>query len=331
MSIRGLSLVTLGATLLAPVVVPRLAAAGDNDLVMSRLARVVESDGVPVDVVGQNLDFRSMVSELGVVLAPRLLAPSDTVGFGGFQFSTDLAFSSISSDAGYWRVLEGSDDPLGSGAHGSAQLSTVGVFARKGLWFPVPSVEIAGGAVHLMDSRMWAPQAYVKVALVEGYHDLPIPSVAVRGAVSRLMGSRELDLTVASLDVSVSKHVGVGGTWSIDPYGGWNLLFIVPRSEVIDASPGVDPLGEGNADDRNLNFVFKDQDDILRHRFFVGAKLQYYVFALTLEANLALAGSSTDDRTGDMDCTTDAMTESCDATDQSAAQQTFTASLGLDF
>jgi hypothetical protein len=330
MSIRGLSLVT-AATLLAPIVAPGLAAAGDNDLVMSRLARVVERDGVPVDVVGQNLDFRSMVSELGVVLAPRLLAPSDTVGFGGFQFSTDLAFSSISSDAGYWRVLEGSDDPLGSGSHGASQLSTVGVFARKGLWFPVPSVEIAGGAVHLMDSRMWAPQAYVKVALVEGYHELPIPSVAVRGAVSRLMGSRELDLTVASLDLSVSKHVGVGGTWSIDPYGGWNLLFIVPRSEVIDATPGIDPLGEGNADDRNLNFVLKDQDDILRHRFFVGAKMQYYVFALTLEANFALAGSSTDDRDGDMDCTVNAMTEACDATDQSAAQQTFTASLGLDF
>jgi hypothetical protein len=37
MSTRGLSLVTIGATLLAPA----LAAAGDNDLVMSRLARVV--------------------------------------------------------------------------------------------------------------------------------------------------------------------------------------------------------------------------------------------------------------------------------------------------
>jgi hypothetical protein len=327
MSTRGLSLVTIGATLLAP----GLAAAGDNDLVMSRLARVVESDGVPVDVVGQNLDFRSMVSELGVVLAPRLLAPSDTIGFGGFQLSTDLAFSSISSDAGYWRVLEGSADPLGSGDHGSAQLSTVGVFARKGLWFPIPSVEIAGGAVHLMDSRMWAPQAYVKVALVEGYHDLPIPSVAVRGAASRLMGSRELDLTVASLDVSVSKHIGVGGTWSIDPYGGWNLLFIIPRSEVIDASPGVDPLMDGNSDDRDLNFVFKDQDDILRHRFFAGAKMQYYVFALTLEASFALAGSSTDDRAGDVACTVNAPTESCDATDQAAAQRTFTASLGLDF
>jgi hypothetical protein len=305
------------------------AIAGDNDLEMSRLATVTETDGVATSVTGNNVAFRSLASELGVVLAPRLLAPSDTLGFGGFQFSTDLGFTSIASDQGYWRALGSSD---GTGDNGASTMATLGVFARKGLWFPVPSIEIAGGMVHLMDSRMWVPQGYVKLALVEGYHDLPLPSVAVRGGVSRLMGSRQLDLTVASLDVSVSKHVGVGGTWSIDPYGGWNLLFVVPRSEVIDATPGVDPLAPGNMTDRQLNFVFKDQDNILRHRFFAGAKMQYYVFALTLEGAYALAGSSKDDRAASVACSAMApTTEDCDATDQSEAQTTFTASLGLDF
>jgi hypothetical protein len=321
---RGLLRVLVVVTAVA-LVSAGAASAGDNDLEMSRLAVVTETDGVATSVTGNNAEFRSLASELGVVLAPRLLAPSDTLGFGGFQFSADVGMTSIASDQAYWRVLRG-------GGEAAANLSTLGVFARKGLWFPVPSIEIGGGMVHLMDSRMWVPQGYVKLALVEGYHDLPLPSVAVRGGVSRLMGSRQLDLTVASLDLSVSKHVGVGGTWSIDPYGGWNLLFVVPRSEVIDATPGVDPLDPDTMDDRDLNFVFKDQDNILRHRFFAGAKLQYYVFALTLEGAYALAGSSKDDRAASVACNaTMPTTDDCDATDASEAQTTFTASLGLDF
>src|SRR5262249_4933132 len=153
---------------------------------------------------------------------------------------------------------------------------------------------IGAGAVHLIDSKTWAGQLYAKFGLHEGYHELPIPSVAVRGAVSRMMNQRELDMTVASLDITASKHIGVGGTWRLDPFGGWNLLMIVPRSEVIEGSPNIDPLSPGNQGDEMLNFVFKDQNNIYRNRFFVGAKLQYYVFEVTLEAQFALAGSSVD-------------------------------------
>src|SRR5678815_4420267 len=166
------------------------------------------------------------------------------------------------------------------------------------MWFPVPAVEVGGGAVHLIDSHTWAGQLYAKVALHEGYHDLPIPSLSFRGGVSRMMDQRELDLTVVSMDLEISKHLGIGSTWRLDPYGGWNALLIVPRAEVIDPTPEIDPLVMGNEQDILLNFVFKDQDTIVRHRFFAGAKLQYYVFQLTLEAQLALAGSSVDDRSG---------------------------------
>jgi hypothetical protein len=299
------------------------AAAGDNDLVLSRLGKIkTDGTGTPIAVVGQNLEYRSLVSELGVVMAPRLLSPADTNGFGGFQFNADLGYTSVSSDASWWRARDGVDGTL----------QTLGLFARKGMWFPVPSVEVGAGMVHLMDSGLWSAQTYAKIGIHEGYHDLPVPSVAVRGGVSRLMGSKDIDLTVASVDVSMSKQFGIGGTWGLEPYGGWNLLLIVPRSEVLDATPNVDPLDPGNEMDSNLDFVFKDQMDIVRQRFFVGAKMQYYVFDLTLEAAFALKGSSVDDRSGtDVACMADSDVSSCDATDQAAAQSTFTAALGLDF
>lgn len=301
------------------------AVADNNDLVLSRLGtRITDPNtGEITNVVGQNLELRGLASQLGVVLAPHLLTPADTVGFSGFQLTVDYASTTIDKSASYWRVLEGTPD---------SGMSTVGLFFRKGMWFPLPSFEIGGGAVHLVDSHTWTGQLYTKFALHEGYHDLPIPSLAVRGAVSRMMNQRELDLTVASLDVAVSKHFGIGGTWRLDPFVGWNMLMIVPRSEVIDPTPNVDPLMAGNEKDILLNFVFKDQDNIYRQRFFLGAKMQYYVFQLTIEAQFALAGTSIDDRTGTNEmCTPMATTASCDAKDPAAGQRTLAMSAGFDF
>jgi hypothetical protein len=186
--------------------------------------------------------------------------------------------------------------------------------------------------VHLVDSRTWTGQLYAKLSLHEGYHDLPLPSLSARGAVSRMMNQRELDLTVASLDIAVSKHVGIGGTWRFDPFAGWDVLMIVPRSEVLDPTPNVDPLVPGNEPDSLNNFVFKDQDNIYRQRFFLGAKLQYYVFQLTIEAQFALAGSSVDDRAGTSTmCTPMSTTVDCDSKDTAKAQRTLSMSAGFDF
>jgi len=307
-----------------------LARADVNDIVLNRLA-VEQGDGT---FIAQNADLRALSSQLGVVLAPRLGTPADTLGFGGFQIAVDYASTTIDPQAAYWRAREGSPDPTGAGgmAHGPSSLTTLGLFARKGLWFPIPAFEVGAGAVHLVDSTIWTGQLYAKLALHEGYHQWPIPSFSVRGGVSRMMQQRSLDLTVVSLDGMVSKHLGIGGTWRLDPYAGYNILLIVPRSEVIDPTPTVDPLVPGNEGDATKNFVFKEQDNIIRHRIVVGAKLQYYILQLTLEASFASKGSSVDDRPGVTDaCMPSSSTANCDAKDTAAAQTTFSLSAGVDF
>lgn len=314
------------------VALPHEAAADVNDLVLSRLATKTVGGG-ETTIVPQNADFRSLASQLGVVLAPHMLTPADSLGFGGFQLTVDYATTTIDPKAAYWRAREASPNPDGVAgiANGPSALSTVGFFARKGMWFPLP-FEVGVGAVHLADSNIWTGQLYAKLALHEGYHQLPIPSISVRGGVSRMMAQRELDLTVASLDVMLSEHLGIGGTWSLVPFAGWNLLVIVPRSEVIDPTPEIDPLVMGNEADGQLSFVFKDQDNIYRNRFVVGTKLQYYIFQLTLEADFALAGKSVDDRSGTAEtCMQVSTTTNCDAKDASTSQRTFSFSLGVDF
>jgi hypothetical protein len=323
--LRGAAALVIVGSLAAPV------AADDNDLVLSRLTNRVDAD----TIVPQNAELRSLASQLGVVLAPHLLTPADTLGFSGFQLTVDYAATTVDANAAYWRVREGTADPEGAGGGSFAPgtMGTFGMFVRKGLWFfPAPSFEFGGGVAHLIDSRLWTGQLYAKLALHEGYHQLPIPSLAVRGAVSRLMTQRELDLTVASLDITVSKHFGIGGTWRLDPYAGWNLLMIVPRSEVIDPTPNIDQLDPANAKDSELSFVFRDQDNIYRNRIFGGVKLQYYVVQVTLEGSYALAGTSVDDRGGvNETCMLQSTTTSCDAKDAAKAQRTLSVSVGLDF
>ncbi len=335
MRLRAPAVTCFGVMAAAVVISAPVAAHADsNDLVLSRLTtRMTDDNGAVTSVVPQNLEFRSLASQLGVVLAPQLLAPADTLGFGGFHFAFIGTTTTVDANASYWRALAGSPDPSGAGGmrHGPSRMSTVGFFASKGMWFaPLPSLEFGGGAVHLVDSTTWAAQFSAKFAIHEGYHDLPLPSIAVRGAVSRMMNQRQLDLTVPSADVVLSKHIGVAGTWSIDPFAGWNLLMIVPRSEVIDATPGIDPLQ--NPDDSALSFVFKDQALILRHRFSAGAKMKVAFVALTLEAQYALAGSSVDDRAGTTAlCALGSTTTNCDAKDSAASQLSFAASAALDF
>src|SRR5579863_1312928 len=92
---------------------------------------------------GQAL-FRSLMSELGVVIAPRLQTPADTLGYAGFQFSAELGITTINNNRkvsndptgiAYWNGLEGVSAGNPNAARPSSSLTTVGGFVRKGLWF----------------------------------------------------------------------------------------------------------------------------------------------------------------------------------------------------
>ncbi len=317
----------LAAAVLA-LLVPATAAADKNDLVLSRLGNI---NAAGTGVIPDNQQFRSLASELGVVFAPRNLAPADTLGFSGFNFSTELSYTTINSDNSYWCATEESDG-CAPGFEKSGTIPTFGIFARKGFWFPVPSFEIGGGAIHILGSRLWSGQAYGKLALHEGYHGWPIPSIAVRGAVARLFGIEQLDLTNVSLDISASKRFAIQGTFSIAPYVGYAILWVIPRSQPIDKTPDI--AVKDNPADLAMNFIFSDQDNILRHRVFGGAKIKYYVFALTLEVDFALAGSSIDDVAGitvSCDAASPADKGACDAKDQSGSQASYSLAVSLDF
>ena len=299
------------------------------------------SDVTPPDGDAQSR-FRSLMSELGFAIAPRVLTPADTLGFAGFQFSAELGITNINSqrkigspgnELAYWNGVEAINPNSLTARQPDTHLTTVGGFVRKGLWLPLPAFEFGAGALSIVGSRMYVLQGYAKLALQEGFHGWWLPSFAVRGGASQLLGTSEVDLTVYSVDLIASKAFDIGGTARIEPFLGWSVLFIKATSSVIDATPNCDAFAspgdptpspqclasQAAGTDEKANIQFPEQDVITRQRFFAGFKLKMSVLFLAAQAEFALAGSSRDSM------------QTARAADRSAAQQTYSLSAGFDF
>lgn len=301
------------SALVATLTVSFEAQAGKYDLDLTPLGQVDTTSG---SVTQDNAAFRSLSSEVGVLMAPRPIDPADSLGLSGFAVSADVTINTLSGGADYW-----SDTTRGSPGNVAPTLQIMG---RKGLW---PGIEIGAGATHLLDSRMWTIAGYGKVAIHEGFHHLPIPSIALRGMFSRLLGSKDLDMTTISVGASLSHVFGIGSTFNITPYAGYDALMVFSRTGILDATPGHDEFSEGSVPCDNgdptctlqSEFVFRQQDLILRHRPYVGMRFIFSVLRIGLEAMFVPpGGSSSGAETGNV-------------TDSSGFQQQYTVSFGLDF
>jgi hypothetical protein len=289
--------------------------AGAYDLRLSNLGTM--NGGV---VTGNDGDFRSLASELGVLMAPKPVDPADSLGLSGFAVSADISLNTISNTQPFWTQSTRGDP--------SKMAPTLQIMGRKGLW---PGIEVGAGATKLFDSRMWTIAGYGKLALHEGFHHMPIPSIALRGMFSRLLGAKDLDITTVSVDASLSHVFGVGRTFSITPYAGYQALFVFSRTGIIDSTPDNDEYTGGPVPCTNGDptcfvqgeFVFNRQDVILRHRPFIGARFIFSVLRVGIEAMIVPGGKSK------ADIDTGGMTQTI--TDGSGLQQQYTISFGLDF
>ena len=279
--------------------------------------------------------YRQLVSELGTVLAPQFLAPADTIGSSGYQFTFDAGFTSISNQA--CQPSEQKDRcPWATGASGvdgqgnrrtlPGYASTISVTARKGIWLPLPSFEIGAGATKLLQSDLYTAMIYAKFALHEGYHDWPIPSLSLRGSVVRLLGSSQIDMTMAQVDAEVSKSFGLFGTVTFVPYFGAAALMTIARGQVLDTTPAVDAYRFGpSSADLNNNAVFPDQDTIVRWRFFIGFRLNYSILVLAADWAITACGDFTGSPSGECNHAGKSIA------DNAATQNSFNLSVGFLF
>lgn len=268
-------------TVACALLVSAPAQARDNDLVLSRLSSFEPSPcaNAPQNICGVvNADqdsFNLLVTDLGEVFAPRLANPAETLGEAGFAFGAMASLSFIPADADHWQTAVEDGNP-------ESTLLTGHVQVRKGLPF---SFEVAGNMSYLGNSEMFAMGADLKWALHEGFFYMP--DVAVRGSVNTILGSEYLNLITAGWDVSLSKDFGIAGTLSIAPFAGYQNLYVIGSSRLINAYPQ-DPRPPQTSEDGDVfapEFVFEQYTTSV-NRFFLGARLNVWVLSFTLEGML---------------------------------------------
>jgi len=270
----------LGAALVAA---PAAAEAADNDVVLTRFQTFDDQQFAPQGgscanacgvVQPDSESFRLLATDLGEVFAPRFVAPAETLGEAGFAFNVMTSLSFIPNTNSYWQQGVEDQNPESTLVTGHVQM-------RKGLPF---SFEVVGNMAYLFGSEMFTMGADVKWALNEGFYYMP--DVAVRGTVNTLLGADTLNLITAGWDVSISKDFGITGVMSIAPYAGYQQLFIIGSSRLLNAYPQDPRPPQSDPNDRTRQFSpeFRfEQFNTNLNRFFLGTRLNVWIMSFMLE------------------------------------------------
>ncbi len=193
-----------------------------------------------------------LLTQLGTALAPTVLHPARTVGYGGFRLSIEGAYTSIAHDSEYWK--KGTRGPTeaqsglisGENPDPSSGIQVYSANLRKGFGF---GLELGANAGIVPETSLMTIGADLRMALLEGFRTGVagyLPDVAVGGGVRTVPGSSEFDLTIASADVEISKPFTLAGSSVLTPWVGLQQLWIFGDSSVIDLTPGTDPLSQCN-------------------------------------------------------------------------------------
>jgi len=214
------------------VAVPISALANPYDISLRGLGRPLDPNSED-DMA--NRRFRFLANELTMALAPRPLAPAETLGMDGFDVSLASTVTPISSQSRYWRGQAGTPvfEGVALGGGMPQVFWTPTAHIRKGL--PM-SMEIGITGSYLAWSEMFMLGVEYKICWQEAFWRWA-PALATRLAFSRLFGTSELSVIAGEADVLASLPIGLGGMIQITPYLGYGQLFAHVDSMVIDETP----------------------------------------------------------------------------------------------
>ena len=205
-----------------------------------------------------NLAFKRLVNQLGFALAPAAMHSARTTGFGGFNLALEASYTSLSSDADYWkRGTQGASDPSTNQAPTSNQspasvLQQYSIKLRKGFGY---GVEVSGVVGFLPQTSLINGGVDVRLALLEGFRTGVLgilPDLAVGGGVRTITGTPELQLTTVGVDVQISKPLVIADSSSLTPWFGYQYLWIFGDSGLVDLTPGTSAQGACNYAGQNV-------------------------------------------------------------------------------
>ncbi|MFT5432421.1 MAG: hypothetical protein ACI9OJ_003120 [Myxococcota bacterium] len=214
--------------------------------------------------VADQAGFKSLSTDLGQILGPKMLGPAASAGGLGFDIGFDIALGRLDPDNTHWETAVGSEQN---------SLTALQLQVRKGLPY---GFELGAVVNHLVDSELWGVGMNVKYSIIEGYRFLP--DIAIRGWISTVLGSRDMSLLISGGDFTVSKEFGIAGVVSLAPYASYSLLYARATAYIVpffvDGQPQVERWRP-------------DPENIIVHRGALGFKLVYAHASLAFEAMIS--------------------------------------------
>ncbi len=266
---------------------PAVSLANPNDISIRGLGRPPPRATLKDPAVKR---YKWLSNELTIALMPKPLAPAETLGMDGFEFSVVTTHTDNKQQEPYWQGQPGS--PVFEGDTRNRKTPsdfwTPTAHLRKGL--PLSS-EIGISGSYLSFSEMFMLGTEFKIAWHEAFFRYA-PALATRVAFARLFGSSDLDIIAGEADVLVSLPFGVGGMAQLTPFLGYGQIFIHINSQVIDETPYA--VRDGSIDQRGgptgslYNFPTIDWNDNMQQRFFVGMRLIAAFIELTYEFDFVM-------------------------------------------
>jgi hypothetical protein len=256
-------------------------AARANKLDLS-LARFIDCNANGTSCTANIKDYELFMAEYAFGLAPKILAPAETLGYSGFFLGLE---GTLTPRPG----TSGGKERWAKGTTPANEYPDVmfmpAVHVRKGLpW----SWEIGGTINYLAQSELVGLGAELKWSLFEGYRNNwrgVLPDIAARGTVVRVLGESDVDMTIVGVDGSISYAFGIGGMVTLTPYAGfqylWTIIRIEPlvyRDETDPTNPVFHPPEGADWDTRNLS-----GPNLGRAKLFGGFRFGYEMLAITLE------------------------------------------------
>lgn len=232
-------------------------------------------------------NFRAFARRFAAGLTASNLSPPQTLGHSGFAVSVETSlvyFQNVSADR------------MPTHRPVSGPMLVPSVHLRKGLpW----SFEVGAKAAWIEKSKMGAGTLELKWALNEGFSFLP--DIAVRGHITKLVNSRDFDLTAGGLDFGLGKQFSIAGMATLTPYVGYNLIFVGASSSALEHNPSRG-LGAAEAPDANFidyqPYAGVQAGDNTINRFYGGARLIVGVAMLGVEISNTVLGRFRDAKVG---------------------------------
>lgn len=261
------------------------ASAGKLDLTLSNFANC-NALGVCDPMYA---DYETFMAEYAFGLAPKKMAPAETLGFSGFYmgFEAPIAVRPVGAAADKrWDLGTPSDEV-------QAVMFNPGIHIRKGLPF---SLEVGSTVNFLAQAELVTLGGEVKWAPFEGYRTgwrAFLPDIAVRGSIVRIIGQADVDMSIVGVDGSVSYAFGVGGMMTLTPYAGYQFTWTIINLEPMLYKNGAGYHSESTNAEGVSTWNTSDLGNplLMRSSAFFGLRIGYEFLAYTLEIDWGMPGS----------------------------------------